>query len=268
MIDEIYKVYAIRYGHHEQRSPANYIGGDAHDVPEPLDYYVWALVGENRTVVVDTGFDEERGVLRKRSITKPVREGLKAAGISPETVSDVIITHLHYDHAGNHELFPNAKYHLQECEMAYVTGRCMCHPQLRLPFEPEDVSAMVRKLFAGRMRFHEGSANVLPGIHVHKIGGHSKGLQCVTVSTRRGTLVLASDSSHLYSHFQGGRVFPVLYSFAETIDGYQTLRKLAATDDHIIPGHDPLVLRKYQSERAELENWVVRLDGDPRPLKA
>src|ERR1700682_1344577 len=119
MTDDVYKVYAIRYGHHEQRSPANYTGGEAHDAPEPLDYYVWAIVGEKRTIVVDTGFDAKRGKLRNRSITRPVQEGLSAAGLDPGTVSDVIITHLHYDHAGNHDLFPNAKYHLQECEMNY-----------------------------------------------------------------------------------------------------------------------------------------------------
>ena len=262
MTDDIYKVYAIRYGHHDQRSPANYIGGDAHDVPQPLDYYIWALVGTARTVIVDTGFDEHRGAIRKRSITRPVREGLAALGIRPDAVSDVVITHLHYDHAGNHELFPNARYHLQECEMEYVTGRCMCHPQMRLPFEPDDISAMVRKLFAGRMVFHNGSSEVLPGIHVHKIGGHSKGLQCVTVDSRRGRIVLASDASHFYSHFQQGRVFPVLYSFAEVVEGYRILRDLAPSDDHIIPGHDPLVLHNYQPEHPDHQNWIVRLDGD------
>jgi glyoxylase-like metal-dependent hydrolase (beta-lactamase superfamily II) len=266
MTADVYKVYAIRYGHFEQRSPANYIGGDAHDVAEPLDYYVWAIVGDKRTVIVDTGFDERRGKLRNRTIVRPVQAGLAAAGIDPGSVSDVIITHLHYDHAGNHDLFPNAKYHLQECEMNYATGRCMCHAQLRLPFEPEDVSAIVHKLFAGRVMFHDGSSVVQPGINVHKIGGHSKGLQCVSVETRRGRLLLASDAAHFYRHLSQGKVFPVLYSYAEVIEGYRTLRTLAESDDHIIPGHDPLVLQKYAAENPALDDWVVRVDGDPRPI--
>src|SRR5215470_9965863 len=108
-----------------------------------------------------------------------VGEGLKAIGIAPDAVEDVIVTHLHYDHTGNYELFPRARYHLQDCEMAYATGRCMCHGHLRLPFEADDVVAMVRKVFAGRVTFHDGDDELAPGITLHRIGGHSRGLQSV-----------------------------------------------------------------------------------------
>ena len=96
--------------------------------------------------------------------------------------------------------------------MAYATGRCMCHQALRLPFEVEDVVAMVRKVFSGRCAFHDGEDEIVPGVTVHHIGGHSKGLQSVRVKTRLGHVVLAADASHLYAHIDGGRVFPLVYN--------------------------------------------------------
>ena len=80
MSDDVYEVYAIKYGRHERNAPANFIGGDPHDVPMPLDYYVWAIVGATRTFVLDTGFDQKAAQKRDRTITKPVGEGLHVSG--------------------------------------------------------------------------------------------------------------------------------------------------------------------------------------------
>ncbi|MGB7014065.1 MAG: MBL fold metallo-hydrolase, partial [Pseudolabrys sp.] len=100
MADDVHDIYAIRYGHHDRKSSENFIGGDPHDVLQPLDYFVWAIVGAHGTFIVDTGFDESMAQKRKRLVTNPIGEGLKAIGIDPETVENVIVTHLHYDHAG------------------------------------------------------------------------------------------------------------------------------------------------------------------------
>ncbi len=263
MSDDVHEVYAIRYGHHERRSPSNFIGGDPHDVLQPLDFYVWAIVGPAGALIVDTGFDEAMGRKRHREMIKPVREGLMALGIDSESVKTVILSHLHYDHCGNYDLFPQARYHLQDREMAYATGRCMCHDALRLPFEVDDVVAMVRKVFAGRAVFHDGEDQIVPGVTVHHIGGHSKGLQCVRVKTRRGPVVLAADASHLYAHMQEGRVFPLTYNVFEVVEGYQTMKMLAPSARHIVPGHDPLVLERYPSAKPGLEGWIARLDAEP-----
>jgi glyoxylase-like metal-dependent hydrolase (beta-lactamase superfamily II) len=263
MSEDVHEVYAIRYGHHARRSPENFIGGDPHDVLQPLDFFVWAIVGPAGTIIVDTGFDEPMSRRRQREITKPVREGLTAIGIAPETVSRVIVSHLHYDHCGNYELFPQARYHLQEREMAYATGRCMCHQALRLPFEADDVVAMVRKVFAGRVTFHDGTDEIVPGVTVHRIGGHSMGLQSIRVKTRRGDVMLAADAAHLYAHIDQGRIFPITYNVGEVLEGYETLKKLAASPRHIVPGHDPLVLTRYPAAKPGLEGWVARLDVEP-----
>ena len=259
-----HEVYAIRYGHHKRKAAENFILGDPHDVLQPLDFYVWAIVGSSGTIILDTGFDAAMGAKRQREMIKPIGEGLKALGVDPGGVETVIISHMHYDHVGNYDLFPRARYHLQDCEMAYATGRCMCHQALRLPFEADDVVALVRKVFAGRVAFHDGEDEIAPGITVHHIGGHSKGLQSVRVKTRRGYVVLAADAAHLYAHLETGRVFPITYNVAEVVEGYATLGKLASSRAHVVPGHDPLVLARYPAAKPGLEGWVVRLDAEPK----
>ncbi len=259
------EIYAVRYAHHDGRSAAhNFIGGDPHQSSEPLDFYVWAIKGAQGTIVVDTGFDEAMASKRSRTVLRPVAEGLRTIGIAPDEVSDVIISHLHYDHAGNYDLFPRARYHLQDCEMAFATGRCMCDTTLRVAFEADDVSAMVRKVFSDRVTFHDGEGTVAPGVTVHHIGGHSKGLQCVRVETERGAVVLASDASHLYAHLDQNRIFPIVYNAGNVVAGYGKLKALAASDRHIIPGHDSKVLERYPAPTTALQGWIARLDVEPR----
>ena len=264
MSESNYEVYAIKYAEHPRRASENFIDGDPHDDSlMPLDYYVWAVVGDDRTIVVDTGFGAAAAAKRGRTITHPVEEGLDAAGIRRQDVRDVIITHMHYDHAGNDELFENARYHLQDDEMQYASGRCMCHPEINKAFAADDVARMVHRVFAGRVQFHDGAGEIAPGVTVHRIGGHTKGLQAVRVRTARGWVVLASDASHLYAHMEEGRAFPILYNLAELLDGYETLRRLASSRDHIVPGHDPLVIDRYPAASAATRDWIVRLDVEP-----
>ena len=260
----MYQLYAVRYAHNAlAKRSTNFLGSDPHDAPMPLDYFVWAIKGPDRTFILDTGFDPDMARRRNREHLRSPAIGLKAIGIDPDQIEDVLISHMHYDHCGNYELFPHARYHLQDREMAFCTGRCMCHAGLRVAFEEDDVVAMIRKLFAGRVRFHDGAEEIAPGLSVHHVGGHSKGLQVARVWTRRGWMVLAADASHFYANMQEGRAFPILHNLEETLEGYETLRKLASKPDNIIPGHDPLVTSRYPAAASGLEGIVVRLDADP-----
>lgn len=264
MSGDTYEVFAIKYGRHERIARDNFITGDPHDdAPMPLDYFVWAVRGAGGTFVVDTGFDEATAKCRSRALLRSPAEGLRAVGIEPATVRDVVLTHLHYDHAGNHAMFPQATYHVQDREMAYCTGRCMCHAFQRVPFDVGDVTAMVGRVFEGRARFHDGVGELAPGLSVHLVGGHSMGLQVVRVRTRRGWVVLASDASHFYANMEQGRPFPIAASITDTLEGYGTLRRLASSPAHVVPGHDPMVLERYPAAGPGLEGIAVRLDAEP-----
>ncbi len=262
MTPDSYQIRAIKYASLMRRTTDNFIGGDPHDSDMPLNYYVWVISNGSRHIVVDTGFSEVMAKKRQRQIYKPVAEGLNALGIDAAQVEDVVITHMHYDHAGNIPLFSKARFHVQDREMAFATGRCMCHTMLRHGYEADDVASLVHCVFNDRVYFHDGVAELAPGIELHHIGGHTNGLQAVRVRTRRGWVVLASDASHFYAHIEGDRAFPVIYNLGDLLEGYRTLRRLATSPQHIIPGHDPLVMDRYPAASAGLVGWIARLDAE------
>ena len=259
---EPYKIYAVKYGFHERNASANFIGGDEHDGPMPIVFYVWAVVGAQRTFIVDTGFRKEVATLRQRTITRSVEQGLKQIEIDVARVKDVVVTHMHYDHAGNLDLFPQARLHVQDDEVSFVTGRCMTHAAFRHPIEQEDVLTLIRRNFSGQVQFHDGDEDIAPGVSVHRIGGHTKGLQALRVWTQRGWVVLASDASHFYANMQQGRPFPIVYNVHDMLDGHRRLVALAESADHVIPGHDPLVLARYPKAFPNVDD-IVRLDLEP-----
>jgi glyoxylase-like metal-dependent hydrolase (beta-lactamase superfamily II) len=261
---EPFEVLALRYAHHGPRQASeNFIGGDLHEEGSPLDFFVWVAKRSDRVFLIDTGFGEAAAQRRNRQLLRRPTAVLRDLGIAPEQVDDVIITHLHWDHAGTLDDFPRARFHLQDSEMDYATGRCMCHQALRLAFDVEDVCAMVRHVHGGRVVFHDGAQELVPGLSVHRIGGHTNGLQAVRVWTRRGWTVLASDASHLYANMEQGRPFPIVYNVGDMLDGHKLLHRLADTPAHIVPGHDPLVMTRYPAVAPAFSGIAVRLDVAP-----
>ena len=260
----MYRLHAIKYGELNARKRSDlFVGGDPHDGRIDMDYYVWVAIGADRTCVIDTGFGAEVAERRGRRLLRSPLEGLAALGVDANKVQDVVITHLHFDHAGNMGLFPNARLHLQDREMDFVTGRQMTHAFMRAAYEVEDVVYMVRAVHAERVVFHDGDAVIAPGIEVHRIGGHTRGLQAVRIATERGNVVLASDTSHYFENFEQGRIFSIVDSAAAVLEGYRRLRELAARPELIVPGHDPLVMRRYPPSDDRLQGVAVRLDVDP-----
>src|SRR5262249_30485538 len=146
-----------------------FIGGDPHEGVLPMDYFVWVARNSSHTVVIDTGFDAAAAERRERQLLCHPREGLHRLGIDCTRVRHVIITHLHYAHAGNLQLFPQARFHLQEREMAFATGRHMAHSFFAHAYELDAVLAMVRLVYGARVQFHNGDAEIVPGITVHHV---------------------------------------------------------------------------------------------------
>jgi len=262
----VYEVLALRYATTDLMRPRRenfFPGMDLHDGQMPLDYYIWIIRGEGRCVLVDTGFGTDAASARHRTLLHHPVDLLQKAGIAPDQISDVILTHLHYDHAGNLDCFPGARFHLQEDEMRFATGRNMCHACLKAPFECRDVTQAVEILFDGRMVFHNGDVEIFPGIEVFRIGGHSGGLQIVRVSTARGRLVLASDAFHFNENRLRRAPFPIVYNLGEMLDGFERCEQLASHDPNLlIPGHDPDVRKRWPAVRPDLPD-VVRIDLAP-----
>lgn len=257
-----YQITALRYAHMAERTQAsNLIFPDDHAAPMPLDFYVWAIQGEGRTIVLDTGFDQAAADRRARKLMRSPLDALRGIGIAPESVQDVVLSHMHWDHAGNWQGFPQATFHLQDSEMAYCTGRCMCHQPLRMPFDVEHVVEAVQHVFKERVTFHNGEAEIAPGITLHLVGGHSGGLQIMRVPTERGWVVLASDAAHFWYNITRKSPFILVHNMEKMIEGWETCKRLADSLDHVIPGHDPEVLRRFPKHA--LDGEAVRLDLPP-----
>jgi glyoxylase-like metal-dependent hydrolase (beta-lactamase superfamily II) len=133
---------------------------------------------------------------------------------------------------------------------------------MRAPFEGRDVASMVKKLFAGRLKFHDGESTLAPGLTLHKVGGHTRGLQVVRVQTRRGFVVLASDAAHFYANWLERRPFPIVDNVAAYLEAYDIIESLASSPQHVIPGHDPLVLQRYPRALPGIDD-IVRVDLPP-----
>lgn len=261
-----YEVLALRYATTALDRPRRenfFPGMDLHDGVMPLDYFIWVIRGDGRTVVVDTGFGEAQALKRGRRLLHDPVALLAQAGIRAADVSDVILTHLHYDHAGGLSSFPKATFHLQDDEMRFATGRQMCHACMSAPFECTDVVETVKLVFDGRVRFHDGDATLLPGIELFRVGGHSGGLQVVRVATRRGGLVLASDAFHFNENRLRRAPFPIVHHVGEMLEGFARCEALAGgREDLLIPGHDPDVTRRWPRWRADVAD-IIRLDAEP-----
>ncbi len=256
-----WQVHAVKYADRNARTRADsFIFDDNHDAPHAMDYFMWVLRRGDDVILVDTGYDEAEAASRDRPISMDPREALKPLGLAAGDITQLIVTHLHYDHAGGLHLFPNATIHLQAAEMAFATGPCMCHGTLQMPFTADHVCEAVKRVYSGRCVFHEGDGEVADGVTVHCLGGHSRGLQAVRVRTDAGWLCLASDATHYYENVFENKPFPIVVDLEDMLQGFGRLHRLASDPKLIIPGHDPLVRELFPQDVAD---HIYRLDKGP-----
>ncbi|QBF29942.1 N-acyl homoserine lactonase family protein [Thalassococcus sp. S3] len=256
-----WEVHAIKYADRNARTRADsFIFDDNHDAPHAMDYFMWLLRRGPEVILVDTGYDAAEAQNRDRPIRLDPGEALAPLGLKPEDITQLIVTHLHYDHAGGLHLFPNAHIHLQAAEMAFATGPCMCHDTLRMPYTATHICEAIQRLYSGNLTFHDGDTELTDGVTLHRIGGHSRGLQAVRVRTSVGWMVLASDAAHFYENLTARKPFPIVVDLQDMLDGFITLERLASRPELIIPGHDPLVRDLFPEDRAD---HIRRLDRGP-----
>ncbi|MBT4490361.1 MAG: N-acyl homoserine lactonase family protein [Rhodospirillaceae bacterium] len=259
-----YEVFAIKYGDRVGTRGTIFANGDPHEAPLPMDYFVWVIRNSQRTVVLDIGFSQAEGERRGRNFLRCPTDGMKLIGVDADAVEGVIISHMHYDHVGNLDLFPKAKFHIQDEEMSFVTGRAMTHLSMRGSFVLSEVVQMLTAVYGDRVIFHDGDEEIFPGVWVHHMPGHTRGLQSVRVHTKRGWIILASDAAHYYESLTDGTPFLLHENMFQMLEGFRRLRKLVSSGEHIVPGHDPDVLRRYGPPSPDLDGIVVRLDEPPK----
>lgn len=240
---DTWEVLAVRYG---RATP-----------PRDIDYFVWVIRNAAQTILVDCGFDDPSARRRGRRALGDVPALLRKAAIEPADVKSVILTHLHFDHSGCMGAFPSAHFYLQSANLHTAVGPSMSYEFLRSPYDVEHVKEVIDLLYAGRATLYDGDAEFLPGITLHRIDGHATGLQCVRVKTKRGYVVIASDAAPLFDHYMEYIVPEAHIDATAMLKGYDRLRSLATSVDHIVPGHDRDVCNIYPTR--EGSDYVFEL---------
>lgn len=244
-----YEFYAIKYGAVDV--PAHYATmlDDPNDPTsmegKELVYFFHLIRGNGRNILVDCGFDHECGAKRGRKIDRLPHEAIAKLGLKPEDIDTVILTHLHYDHAGTLGMWPNAEFVIQEKELAFATSSYMRHPAVRRAFDAEHIADMIHLTFAERVRFMDGDGEIAPGITGHLLPGHSHGLMGLQVNTRRGRVFLAGDVAHFYDNMWKRNPFSILQLIPEYCESQDKVLRMAESPDHIVPGHDRQILEIY-----------------------
>ncbi len=242
-----YEIYAIRYAT-LPGFPVSELVPDV-DPARKMDIamMIWLIRGNGRNILLDSGFYHDRFFKdwHVNDFIKP-SDTLKPLGLKPEDITDVIISHMHWDHADGMDLFPNARIWIQKDELQYYAGEAWQSKDTHGGIDADDVLTLVKLNMQGRVGMVDGDAKeILPGITCYTGGRHTYDSQYVGVSTAAGTVVLASDNMYLYENLEKH------VSIAETLDAASNLRaqdrmkQIASSPGLIIPGHDPAVIAKF-----------------------
>lgn len=242
-----YEVYAIRYATIPDFSVAGLVAGADRSRKLDIAMMVWLVRGGGRNILVDSGFYREQ-FFRQWHVNDFVKpsEAIERLGLKAEDITDVIITHMHWDHADGLDLFPKARIWLQKDELQYYAGEAWQARNTHGGIDPEDVLAAVKLNTQGRVGLVNGDAQeIIPGITCYTGGRHTYASQYVGVNTAAGIVVLASDNMYLYENLEKHVPIAATLDAASNLRAQDRMKQLAASPRLIIPGHDPAVMKNF-----------------------
>jgi shikimate dehydrogenase len=261
-----YELLSLRYAYREGVRGQHFLGHDtASDDSHPTAYYVWLARSDAHTVLIDAGMTAgtASGLAGLEYIDSPLTL-LRDLGVEPGDIDVVVLTHLHYDHTGLVDQLPTARFVVQQSEWDYWHGpwadRITRETWLRSDHDLEVLADARRE---GRVSLVDGETEVLPGLTVHLVGGHTAGMQVVSVRTTEGTAVVASDASHFYENLELDRPAPLLHDMTQVYGAYDAITALAEPSTLFLPGHDPDVMTRHPRRHPGNENVAVVAERAP-----
>jgi glyoxylase-like metal-dependent hydrolase (beta-lactamase superfamily II) len=246
-----YSIQAIRYAISPGFPVAGLVMGAPKDEKVDIAMVIWLIRGGSRTILFDSGFHREKW-FRYFPMNDYVRpdEAVKLAGVKPEEVTDIVISHAHWDHMGGIDLFPKATVWIQKDEYRYYTGEAWQPGGNHGGIDPEDVKELLQLNTEGRLRLIAGdNVEILPGIHVYTGARHTYASAYLRVEGNPA-FVLASDNCYLYRNLS---THAASATFGEAdhvanIAAQARMIELAGSVDRVVPGHDPLQFQKFPTE--------------------
>ncbi|HEV2722932.1 MAG TPA: N-acyl homoserine lactonase family protein [Thermoanaerobaculia bacterium] len=241
-----YDVFAVRYATIPDFAVAGLVQGAELGRKMDIAMMVWLVRGGGHTVVVDSGFYRPQ-FFKSWKVKDFVRpdEAVARAGVKAAGVTDVILTHAHWDHADGADLFPNAQIWIQKDEYTYYTGAAWQPGGKHGGIEREDMQFLLAANMAGRLHLVDGDQEILPGIRVWTGGRHTWASQFVSVTSRNGTIVLASDNAYLYENLDKHLPIAQTFDAKSNLAAQEHMKQLASSARLIVPGHDPEVMTRY-----------------------
>jgi glyoxylase-like metal-dependent hydrolase (beta-lactamase superfamily II) len=253
--DDTYEVHALRYFSRPASKAHEFFRYELYggaDEQIGMDYSFWLVRNNQRTILVDCGFDRQRAEAKNRFQDTDPLELLARMDVRASDVEHVIITHMHYDHVGNVELFPNATFSLACEEFHYWAGPYGNRELERILVDPVEVGIVQDLSKQERLQLVDGSAAPFPGITLTRLGGHTPGQLIVEIGTDANQVVLASDAMHYYEEIERDRPYNLFNNLGDMYRGYDVLREIAARPNtNLIAGHDPRVAGMFATTKPE-----------------
>jgi glyoxylase-like metal-dependent hydrolase (beta-lactamase superfamily II) len=249
-----YQIYALKYAERDTKQCTFFFREPSQDTLT-LHFYLWVILGGLYPIVLDTGFSAADAQRREARRWVSPADMLARVGVKAAEVPLALISHLHWDHWDGYQFFPGARFWVQREEMEFWTGFGGQHAHYRFFAEAEPLADLVKLNYAGRVRLVEGETPVLPGINAHLIGGHTAGLQVVSVETAKGTVVLTSDASHFYRNIERRDPVQIITNLPQMLQGFERIDGIAGSPARVVTGHDPEVAKRFD----EVEPGIIKI---------